>query len=290
MEPGDILPRIVGIFYLLSGMAGLHVMAMDVLMDKALAAITLKPTPGAEIIRRRLLTSGSFAVGVSGAALMVLSLWAVPLFLLAGALQLGWLLWAHKGYPTEGELDEKGRRQTTMAAIIYGTMTAAVVWLGVSGRLFDWRDPWALFIPVAALALGLFGFRHMVWNRRRRPTWDKDEPAPQYQIPPAPPRVLLAPTWGFYPLRNADNDDGIAYGDYLPEELADRLYVWTLAFHGSDDDQTREYWAWFDTPEDEAAHRLEGAALVPELAAIFGEAEGPVYPDDIRYGTRPERD
>jgi len=284
MDAALILPRIVGVFYLLSGFAGLHVMAMDSLMDKMLAALTLKPTPRAEFIRRWMLVSGSYAVGISGAALMVLSVWAVPLFLIASALQLGWLIWAHKGYPVTDEADTKGRSHTTNAAVIYSVMTALVVSLGISGRLQDWLDPWALFIPLVAALLGLFGFRHLLW-KAKSPAWDHfDGQAGEREIPPAPARVRLAPSWGGYPLRNADTDDGIIFDDYVPHELGDRLYEWSQAFHAGEDYDRQEYWAQFADADAEAAHRAEGAAIVAALGAVFGEAEGPIYPADIRYG------
>ncbi len=284
MDAALVLLRIVGVFYLLSGLAGIHVMATDTLMDNMLAALTLKPTPQAEVIRRWFLVSGSYAVGVGGAALMVLSFWAVPLFLLASALQLGWLLWARKGYPVTDEADARGRSQTTNAALIHGVMTAVVVWLGVFGHLYDWLDPWALFIPLVAVVLGLFGARHLLW-KAKAPGWgiSEGEVKPRV-IPPRPARIRLAPMKGFYPVRNADNDDGVIYDDYVPQQLGDRIYAWTEAFHASDDWDDPDFWAMFPNAEAEAAHRAEGDALVAELRRIFDEVEGPVYPEDIRYG------
>jgi hypothetical protein len=283
MDAVFILPRLVGVFYLLAGLAGLHAMAMDSLMDKMLAALTLKPTPRAEFIRRWMLVSGSFAVGLSGAALMVLSLWAVPLFLLAAGLQWGWLGWARRGYPVTSALEAKGRSQTTNAALIYSLMTALVVWLGLSGRLQPWLDPWALFIPLVAIALSLFAFRHLLWRPRSRAGAGFDGEDEGRVIPPAPLRVRLAPAWGGHPLRNADTNDGVIYDDYLPQELADRLYEWSRAFHGGDDEAVQEFWAEFEDAEDEAAHRAEGDSIVVGLRAVFEVAEGPVYPPDIRH-------
>ena len=67
-------------------------------------------------------------------------------------------------------------------------------------------------------------------------------------------------------------------------ELADRLYEWTRAFHGGDDPEVQEFWAEFEDAAAEAAHRAEGASIVAGMRAVFDEAEGPVYPADIRYG------
>lgn len=283
MDAAQLLPRIVGVFYLLAGLAGVHAMAMDSLMDKMLAALTLKPTPRAEFVRRWMLVSGSFAVGLSGAALMVLSLWAVPLFLLAAGLQWGWLGWARRGYPATSALEAKGRSQTTNAALIYSVMTALVVWLGLSGRLQPWFDPWALFIPLVAIALSLFAIRHLLRRPKSRAGGSFDGEDEDQVIPPAPHRVRLAPAWGGYPLRDADTDQGVSLDDYLPGELADRLYEWSCAFHGGDDEDAREFWAEFDDAASEAAHRAEGDSIVAGLRTLFQSAEGPVYPADIRH-------
>lgn len=283
MDATLILPRIVGVFYLLSGIVSIHVMATDSLMDRMLAALTLKPTSRAEVVRRWFLVSGSYAVGLSGAALVVLSLWAVPLFLAASALQLGWLLWARKGYPVTDEADARGRSQTTNAALIYGVMTALVAWLGFSSRLQDWLDPWALFIPMVAIVLGLFAARHLLWKAANPHLDSIDDQGGDRAIPPPPTRIRLAPMKGFYPIRDADNDDGVIYGDYVPGPLADRIYAWIQAFRSSDDWDDSEFWAEFPDAEAEAAHRAEGDALVAELRLIFGEVEGPTYPEDIRY-------
>lgn len=290
--PGDgeitqILLRVVGIFYLLAGLAGLRVMATDHLLDQMLAGISMQPTPAREAVRRRLLRAGSFAVGLSGAALMVLSVWAVPLFVVASGLQIGWLLWARNNYPPEDDNDRRGRRQTTNAAIIYTVMAAAVVWLGLQGTFTPWFDGWAAFILLAAVALGFIGFRHDQWKPRQGSGWDGD---PEEPIP-LPPlyRLHIAPSWGGYPVLDADTGQGVIYDDYLDTPLANRIFQWIGVFHAGDDPIAQNYWAQFDTPAHEVAHRAEGAAIVEALAAIFGKGNvtGPVYPADIRYGPLP---
>jgi hypothetical protein len=290
MDVTQVMLRIVGIFYLLSGLAGMRAMAVDSLLDKVLAGITLKPTERKEVVRRWFLVSGSATVGLSGAALMVLSLWAVPLFVVATLLQAAWLIWARTNYVPESDDEVRGRRQSTNAAIIYAAMTAMVVWVGAAGMLMPWLDPWALFIPVAGLLLAYL-VRHLFWKPGKG-KWDDDTDDPPFEAAPLAPlyRIHIEPKWGGYPLEDADTNLGIAYGDYLDDPLADRIYEWTCAFHGDDDYETQAFWARFDSPEAEAAHRAEGRAIVAELETIFGPGNitGPVYPADIRYGPDPE--
>jgi MFS family permease len=284
MTAAEIALRAIGAFYIFAGIVGMRAMVMDHLMDQVLAGISLQPIPAKDHYRRWLLVSSVLAIGMGGMALLVLSLWAVPLFLFGAATQAFYLVWARTAFPPEDESERTGRRQTTNAGILYGAATLLVCLAAGLGQLRHWLDPWALTIPLAGLALLSLIGRHFLWNTRRNggQSWDDAEPEPR-EVPPAPPRVRLAPAWGGYPLRNADAGDGVIYDDYLPKELADRLYEWSRAFHGGDDEETQEFWAEFEDAADEAAHRAEGDSIVAGLRTIFDEAEGPVYPADIRH-------
>lgn len=280
--------RLLGIFYVLAGIVGMRSAVMDHVLDQMLAGITLKPIPRKDTIRRWIMMVSVLSIAMGGAAIMALSLWAVPLFLVGAVTQSGYLFWARTAFPPESEDESKGRRQTSNASFIYSGATILVCLAAWFGYLRPWLDPWALFIPTTGLALAATVGRQLFWKARRVASADDyPEPEPR-KIPPPPARVRLAPNWGGYPLRDADTDDGVIYGDYLDTDLADRLYAWTLAFNGGEDFEAKEFWAQFDNPEAEAAHRAEGDALVKELAAVFGEAVGPVYPPDIRYGPLPE--
>lgn len=292
MEAAEVLLRLVGVFYLLASLAMMRAVVMDHLMDQMLAGITLEPIPRKEHVRRWLMSSTTVSVGMGGAALLVLSLWAIPFFIFGSLLQLGYLLWARTAFAPEDDLDRKGRRQTIQAALFYGGATALVLLGAWSGLLRPWLDPWALVIPVAGLVPLVSMGRHFLWRAKPLRTDLNDGPVPPREIPPRPARIRLAPMKGFYPLRNADNDDGVIYDDYVPEELGDRIYAWTQAFHANDDWDDPAFWAEFASPEYEARHRAEGAAIVAELELIWGagNVEGPVYPDDVRYVPLEETD
>ena len=280
----DIALRLLGVFYAFAGIIGMRALVMDHLMDQMLYGLTLKPVAAKEHRRRWLMGSSTLAIGMGGAALMVLSLWAVPLFLFGATTQAIYLVWARTTFPPEDDSDRKGRSQTINAAILYGAATLLVCLAAAAGALRPWLDPWALVIPLAGLALLAPAGRHFLWtaHRDRRDRSADDDAGPR-EIPPAPPRVRLAPSWGGYPLRDADTDDGVIYDDYLPRDLADRLYEWSRAFHGGDDPDIQEFWAEFADAAAETAHRAEGQSIVAGLRTIFDEAEGPVYPADIRY-------
>jgi hypothetical protein len=281
----EITLRAIGAFYVFAGIVGMRAMVMDHLLDQMLAGITLKPIPQKEHHRRWLLIASTLAIGMGGMALMVLNLWAVPLFLFGAATQAFYLIWARQTFPVEDDVERTGRRQTTNAALIYFGATALVCLAAAFGLLRDWLDPWAALVPLAGLGLLLVGGRHFLWRPRQLERWT--EPEPVEPDPLAPPRaVALHPNWGGTVLADADRDEWLDYDLFVPPDLADRIWRWGNAFHAGDDHEVKEFWVQFADATHEAAHRAEGEAIVAELRTIFGDEEafGPVYPADVRYG------
>lgn len=291
MQIVDLALRLVGGFYLFAGLLGLQAMALDALMDKVLFGLTLEPTPSREDFRRFMLAGGSYLVGLSGAALMVLSLWAVPLFILATGLQASWLIWAKTNYPAETPLEAKGRRQSTNAAVLYAIVAATVGWSALAGVLRPWSDLWALFLPIAGIGFVVFAARHLFWSAAQTPTSGSlehnDYEEEEWHGPPVPPpkRLRLEPTWGGHDVLDVDTGKPFPYYDYLPQDLGYRIHMWTQAFRANEDHTDQVLWAEFESRDDETAHRAEGDALVAELIIIFGagNVDGPVYPSDVRY-------
>lgn len=285
----ELALRAIGAFYVFAGIVGMRAMVMDHLLDQMLAGITLKPIPQKEHRRRWLLISSTLAIGMGGMALMVLSLWAVPLFLFGAATQAFYLVWARTAFPVEDDAERTGRSRTTNAALVYFGATALVGLAAAFGLLRDWIDPWAMLIPLTGLGLLLVGGRHFLWRPRKLEGWT--EPEPVEPDPLAPPRaVALHPAWGGTVLVDADRDEWLDYDLFVPPELADRIWRWGNAFRAGDDHEAREFWVQFTDAAHEAAHRAEGEAIVAELRSIFGDEEafGPVYPADIRYGQTEE--
>jgi hypothetical protein len=113
----------LGLFHAIAAILIMRAVVMDHLMDQMLAGITLQPIPFKEHLRRYLMVSTGLASGMGGVALLVLSTWAVPLFLIGLTAQAGYLLWAPGAFPIEDESDARGRRQTVNAAILYAAAT-----------------------------------------------------------------------------------------------------------------------------------------------------------------------
>ncbi|KRA46193.1 hypothetical protein [Devosia sp. Root635] len=282
----EVSLRAIGAFYVFAGIVGMRALVMDHLMDQMLAAITLKPIPANEHRRRWLLGGSVLAVGMGGMALIVLSLWSVPLFLFGAATQAFYLVWARTAFPVDGDTERKGRSQTVQAALLYGVATVLVCAAALAGWLHPWLDPWAALIPTAGLALLALVGRHFLWRGHAesfQPVNDNDPP--ERSIPPVH-RVRLQPSWHGFPLLDADTGMGVTYDDYVPEDLGDRIYAWAHAFHAGDDHIVQEFWCQFPDAEAETAHRAEGHAIALALVGIFGagNVEGPIYPADIRYG------
>src|SRR5690606_5114060 len=150
----------------------------------------------------------------------------------------------------EDETDRKGRRQTTNAAMFYGIATMLVCAAAFGGLLRPWGDIWALAIPVTGVALLVTVGRHFLWRAKRlqadwRDDGSQDGGASKRAIAPRPARIRLAPMKGYYPVRNADNDDGVIYDDYVPRPLGDRIYGWIHAFRSADDWDDPAFWAEF---------------------------------------------
>ncbi|MBJ3783212.1 hypothetical protein [Devosia sediminis] len=279
--------RMVGVFYVLAGFLAMHGAVSDRMMDLMLSALTLEPQPAREGQRRALWTVSALAIAMGGGALMALSLWAVPLFLVGLGTQAFYLVWARTAYPPENADEEKGRRQTINAALLYAVATLGVVAAASAGLLRPWLDPWALAAPAAGLFL-LFAFGRQLFWKAKSPGMafppDDEEDDIYYPDPgpiPVVTRVRLEPRWGCYGLIDADTDEDCQPDLYVPDELANRIHWWTMTFDGTRDTFT----AVFEDREDEARHRREGDEIVAELRAVFGadNVEGPIYPSTIAY-------
>lgn len=106
----DIVARPVGASYVFGGIVTLRALAMDSVLDQALAPLALRRPDPDEVLRRWILAATSVVTGVSGLSLVVLSGWAPWLFRLNLGLQAGWLVFAGKRFPPKDDSDAVGRR------------------------------------------------------------------------------------------------------------------------------------------------------------------------------------
>lgn len=116
------LAYVIGAFYLLGGLVALRQARVNLMLDRALAAVSLVTITredrivGAWMVAAAVLTLGS------GAALLALSRWAVPVFVLCWLSQALYLLWAVR-------TKDYGRMATVQAFALYTLATLLVVWL-----------------------------------------------------------------------------------------------------------------------------------------------------------------
>lgn len=281
MDAIDIVARLIGAFYIFGGWAGLRAAARDALLDKALAALTLKPPHPDEAIRRNIMIFGTLLTAVSGGALALLAGIAPWLFLANLAFQAGWLVYARKRFPPQDEEEALGRRQVARASVIWAVLTAMVLWLDYDGRLGSPLALWPPLVLLAGAAAMLFWIgRHLMWNPAQAPSFDFDD---EQEAEPIvhPTRVKLALRYGYQTLWDADTGRGVNPYDHLPHELAMRLLSWEDAFHLAVDPHDPSGGPDF-TPEEAAAHAAEGEAIAEALRHIFGpdSVEGPIVEQD----------
>lgn len=286
MDTFATVARLVGAFYIFGGFIALRLMRMDRLLDAAISAIDLKPVHPRERVRRIMLSLGGALTALSGVALLTLSLWAVPLFIVSLAAQAAWLLWARTNYAPENEGEARGRRQTTNAAIIYAVVTAAVVWLGANGMLVDWADPlpllalgFTIISGLVWLALGLRPGKRMALDEG----FEQDAYVPEDEEDWQPAHILVSPRIGGFTLFDADTGEPIYPYQILEANLAYRVDLWEESYQAACDPDLVDSPAFFKSEAEALAFRAEGEAIVAELRLIYGQdnVEGPAYQQRI---------
>ena len=136
MDPTDIGLRILGAFYAFAGVVATRAAITSNMLDRALAAISLKKTPFHETAQTAWLVLASLIVLAGGAALMLKVDIAVWLFLVSAILQALYIfVVAPRFFDKDDPPDATGRQRTTNAFVIYIAATALVVWAFTTGKL-----------------------------------------------------------------------------------------------------------------------------------------------------------
>lgn len=154
----EIAFRIVGLFYLASGVLVVRSLAAAAMTDAVHAAIVGRPPHPAERRRAIWLAAGSVLIAVGGLALMLLLDVSAVLFLLGALQQFAYLfVVAPRFFDPHDEPDPVGRARTRNAAVAHLVATLAVVAAGATGGLRPWREEsnWLLGAAVVAAALGV---------------------------------------------------------------------------------------------------------------------------------------
>jgi len=282
MDTLDILPRLLGAFYLFGGWMGLKALAMDDALDRMLGALSAEPATDKETLRRRVLAACVLLTALSGVALMLMSRLALPLFVLNLVAQAGWLLWARTAFPPEDAEDALGRRRSRNAAIIWVAATLFVAWLDRQGRFAPFADPIpAVVVGLAALILGGWAIRQLSWDPGSLP--EDINTLPDFEPPEIrhPSRIRLAPMIGDWSIWDADDGRGLHAYAYLPLDLADRIEDWAAEYEAALDPYDLQSPPRFATAAAERKHRAATAEIIALLEAIYGpdSVEGPSYAD-----------
>jgi hypothetical protein len=280
MDAIEIVARAIGAFYVIGAVIGLRAIAGDAVLDKALSALSLKPIPRADILRRRAMVTIVSATGLGGIALTLMSGWAPLLFLTCLGLQAGWLAWARSAFPPQDAEETIDRRRAINAAVLWTVATALVLWLNRRDRLAPLADPVApAAMAFAAAAAGIWVLPHLAWRPASPQMFS--EPLP-LEPDPRPDRVRLHVRYGYVPLWDADRSRALDPRDWLPDTLCDRLLAWEAAYCDAIDPEAWERGPAFSV-EQAAAHAAEGALVVAAMREAFGgtvRVEGPFYGDE----------
>jgi hypothetical protein len=129
------IARGLGLFYLVGGVLTIRAARMNSILDKALAAIDLTPTPWTERVRAFALWSAVLLTSTGGLSLLLLARWTVWIFVLNLVCQIAYLAFAARWLKPEDALERQGRDQTRNAALIWGVATLAVIWWTGEGVL-----------------------------------------------------------------------------------------------------------------------------------------------------------
>lgn len=165
MQILDIVLQLLGAFYIFAGIMLARSVLTSRLLDQALAAITLTGVDPKEQIKERYSLVLACLVFASGLALVCLSRLAVWLFLAGTFAQVAFIYWIAPRYidgPEDGT--SLGRRQSTNAFLIYGAVTALVLWTAQIGRLKTWAELSDILTGLAAAALVAF-IGYVAWTR-----------------------------------------------------------------------------------------------------------------------------
>ncbi|MCE1238079.1 MAG: hypothetical protein LWW93_17150 [Hyphomicrobiales bacterium] len=159
----EIAFRIVGLFYVASGVLVARTLAMSAVTDATWSAIVGKASHPAERAREIWLAAGSVCVAAAGLALMLMLDVAAPLFVLATLQQLVYLyVVAPRFFDPHDAPEPTGRARTRNAAFVHLAVTVVVVAAAMNGALRPWRAEPVWLLGAAAAAVG-FG---ALWTLR----------------------------------------------------------------------------------------------------------------------------
>lgn len=153
----DVILVLVGCFYAFAGFVAVRAGLTSHFLDLALARISMEPVSAPDLWQTRWLIMAAILVHIGGVALLVRADVAVALFALSLVLQLAYVgIVAPRYFDRDLPADDRGRRQTINAMVVYAVVTALVVWAYSENRLFAWHELSWFSLAVAAVLLATF--------------------------------------------------------------------------------------------------------------------------------------
>jgi hypothetical protein len=119
----------IGAFYVLGGLMAINVGRMDLFLDGAIEKLTGEAPRRAERVRAAYAMAVGLFMLFGGLALLLLSRWAVMIFVSCALLQVVYLAWATYTLPPRNRGEAAGRRSGFNALAVYSAATLYVVWL-----------------------------------------------------------------------------------------------------------------------------------------------------------------
>lgn len=267
---------VIGVFYTLGGVVLIRQMAMDTLLDNALAAIALKHDRKEETATR-ILSAGAALTLASGLTLMAQSRAAVIVFALNMIVQTGYLAWSAKARPPEDEPERRGRQATRNALLIYTGVFGLVILMELNGQWRAWLGggTGGLISELVAVAFVTAAFYWLISNPSgsgrsgKRPAGfldtDENDDLPAYDPGRPPEHLRIAPEHECWPIWDDVtffNLDPASLG--LSDELVQRIQDWDTLFQKTynRDDPTR---SGFQDAEEERRWASLGTDILTDL-------------------------
>jgi len=289
----DIAARAIGVFYFVGGIFVIRQMAFSELLDQVTRAISLERRQPKDGMKLWLLGAGAVLTSGGGAALGVLSAWALPIFAVNLLSQLVWLVWARSAFPVEDDEDRLGRDRTRNAAILYAAMLAGVAALWSAGRLAPLGAPTTAVTLVGLVGAAAYALYSL--GRTPRSGWSNDDDGTDWKAEARereeaeklaadpdyrhPSRIRFEVHPYRYPIVDADDGRLLNHFTYLQVEDADEIEAWHDEYINYVIARSPGAKTVFPSEEVENAHRARAEEFVALLKMTYGRdnVEGPFY-------------
>jgi hypothetical protein len=269
MDLVDVFFRAVGASYLFAGHLGARTMLLGAVADRMVSTLADEPQDAGLTDRHALLATGVVLTATGGAALTLMSFWALPIFLVNLGLQAGWLLWASTASRRGDVAMERNGLGRPQIALLGAGVALGVLWLWQEGRLLEPDEPVPAGLVLAtAVYFSVWLVRDLSWSPNPGEVFDDPDLPAEPRGRPA--RVRLDPCFGAWPLVDVDRNRRFNHLTWLPEDLAFRIEDWDDMFQLAFDGEQPGPMPDFGTAERAASYVEEGRAIVLALCDHFG--------------------